>query len=53
MEYKMGEVCYYLRHGLWSVIAGLLHDNEPVNPQEKTSVEKLLWHVAADPCTQR
>lgn len=48
----MGEVCYYLRRGLWSIIAGL-YDNEPVNPQEKTLVEKLLWHAAADPCTKR
>ena len=49
----MSEVCYYLRHGLWSIIAGLLHENEPVNPQEKTLVEKLLWYAAADPYSKR
>lgn len=49
----MGEVCYYLHHGLWSIISGLLHDNEPVNQQEKAFVEKLLWSAAADPCTKR
>lgn len=49
----MGEVCYYLRRGLWSIIAGLLHENEPVDPEGKPFAEKLLWYAAADPYTKR
>jgi hypothetical protein len=53
MACKMGEVCYYLRHGIWSIITGLLSENEPVDPQEKAFVEKLLWNAAANPYTKR
>jgi hypothetical protein len=45
----MDKVCYYLRHGLWNIVTVLLHQDEPVDPQEKTFAEKLLWCAAADP----
>jgi hypothetical protein len=38
---------------MWSIITGLLNENEPVESQEKTFVEKLLWYAAADPYTKR
>lgn len=49
MAHKMDRLCYYLRHGLWSVVAGLLHEDEPVDPEGKTFAVKLLWSAAGDP----
>jgi hypothetical protein len=42
----MGKLSYYLRHGLLSIVSGLLHEDEPVDPVEKAAIEKLIWCAA-------
>jgi hypothetical protein len=49
----MGKLCYYLRHGLLSIVTGLLHEDEPVDPVEKAAVEKLVWRAVRDTHNER
>ncbi|XP_021918501.1 uncharacterized protein LOC110829239 isoform X4 [Zootermopsis nevadensis] len=49
----MDKICYYLRHGLWSVVTGLLREDEPVDPQKKAFAVQLLWSAAGDPHNKR
>jgi hypothetical protein len=44
----MGKLCYYLRHGLLTIVTGLLHEDEPIEPVEKAVAEKLVWHAVKD-----
>ncbi|PSN43874.1 hypothetical protein C0J52_07758 [Blattella germanica] len=45
----MEKYYFYLRHGLWNVVSGLLKEDGPVDIQDKLFAEKLLLSAAEDP----
>jgi hypothetical protein len=44
----MSKLSYYLSHGLLNIVAGFVHEEEPVDPAEKAVIEKLIWCSARD-----